>query len=70
MIGYIYITETREIATKIENVQKCNDTTIMGNAKAVLGTGDYIITGQEFNEGDILPEGMTDKRSEIPELVD
>ena len=71
MIGYIYNTTNRKIATKIENVQKCNDTTIKGlSSMAVIGTGQYIIIDQDFNEGDILPEGLTDKRAEIPELVE
>lgn len=68
MIGYIY-DSTRKIATKIENVQKCNDTTIKGDSSmAVIGTGQYIITDQDFTVGSILPEGLTDKRVEIPVL--
>jgi len=69
LIGYIYDTETRQIATKIENVEKCNDITIKGESVlARIGTGEYIITDQVFDEGDILPEGLTDMRSEIPVL--
>lgn len=69
MIGYIYATSTRTIATKIDNVINCNDTTIKGEfALARIGTGQYIITDQDFNEGDILPQGITDRRAEIPVL--
>ncbi len=68
MIGYIFDPTTRIVATKTENVTKCNDTTILGDGKAVLGTGQYIVTDQIFNVGDILPEGLTDRRSEIPTL--
>jgi len=69
MNGYIYNTETRKIATKIPNVRACNDTTIKGdNSMAVIGTGQYIITDAEYSEGDILPEGIEDKRAEVPVL--
>jgi hypothetical protein len=71
MIGYIYDTITRKIATKVENVQKCNNTTIQGEfCKARLGTGQYVITDQIFDEGDILPEGTDDRRSEISILIE
>lgn len=65
MIGYIYDTETRIIVTKIENVTKCNNTTIKGDGIAIVGTGQYIISENDYNEGDILPEGIEDRRSEI-----
>lgn len=68
MNGYIYNTETREIATKVTNVMACNDTTIKGDGMAVIGTGQYIITDSEYEEGDILPEGIEDRRAEVPEL--
>lgn len=68
MNGYIYNTETREIATKISNILACNDSTIKGDGLAVIGTGQYIISNQDFTEGDILPEGIIDMRSEIPVL--
>jgi hypothetical protein len=69
MTGYIYNSETRKIVTKILDVQKCNDTTVMGiSATAKIGTGEYIVTDQIYNIGDILPEGTTDRRSEIPVL--
>lgn len=68
MNGYIYNTETREIATKIENVRACNDTTIVGDGTAVIGTGEYLITDEEYNEGDILPADIKDKRGDIPTL--
>jgi hypothetical protein len=68
MNGYIYDTETREIATKIPSIIACNETTIKGDGTAVIGTGQYIITDAEYNEGDILPEGIEDRRAEIPEL--
>lgn len=71
MIGYIYDVTNRKIATKIENVQKCNDTTIQGDfSKAKIGTGQYIITDRDFNEGTVLPEGLTDRRAEIPILIE
>lgn len=67
MNGYIYNTETREIATKVTNVKACNDTTIKGgDSMAVIGTGQYIITDAEYSEGDILPEGIEDRRAEVP----
>ncbi|MCM0648624.1 hypothetical protein NBE98_09585 [Clostridium swellfunianum] len=69
MIGYIYNPEKREIATKIANVIRCNDTTIKGDETAVLGTGEYIITDLVFNEGDTLPENIADRRSEIQTLA-
>ena len=68
MIGYIYNKDTRIIATKIKNVVVCNDTTIKGDGMAILGTGEYVITDLEFNEGDVLPSDIVDKRSEIPVL--
>ncbi len=68
MIGYIYNAETREIATKLQNVKACNDTTIIGDGLAVLGTGKYIITDLEYNEGDIMPDGIEDRRAEVPVL--
>lgn len=68
MIGYIYNAETREIATKINNVVACNRTAIKGDGMAVLGTGEYIITELDFNIGDILPNDVVDKRSEATVL--
>lgn len=68
MNGYIYNIETREIATKIPNVRACNETTIKGDGMAVIGTGQYVITDAEYNEGDILPEGIEDRRAEVPML--
>lgn len=68
MHGYIYDTETREIATKITNVKACNDTTIKGDGMAVLGTGQYIITDAEYEVGDILPVDIEDRRAEVPVL--
>lgn len=69
MTGYVYNIETRQIVTKVTNVTACNNTTIKGDSKAVLGTGQYVITNQDFNVGDILPEEITDRRSEIQVLV-
>jgi len=68
MNGYIYNTVTREIATKVTNVKACNETTIKGDGMAVIGTGQYIITDAEYSKGDILPEGIEDRRAEVPEL--
>jgi len=69
MNGYIYNPETREIATKIPNVKACNETTVKGDdSMAVIGTGEYVITDAEYNEGDILPEETEDRRAEIPIL--
>ncbi len=68
MNGYIYNTVTREIATKVTNVKACNDTTIKGDGMAVIGTGQYIITDAEYEVGDILPEGIEDRRAEVPVL--
>lgn len=69
MNGYVYNIETREIATKITNVRACNDTIVKGeNSMAVIGTGQYIITNLEYSEGDILPESIEDRRSEVPVL--
>jgi len=68
MNGYIYNTETKEIATKITNIRACNETTVKGDSMAVIGTGQYIITDAEYNEGDILPEGIEDRRAEVPIL--
>lgn len=69
MIGYIYDTQSRKIATKITDVSKCNDTTIKSEcATARIGTGQYIITDQDFGEGDIIPVDIIDKRAEIPVL--
>lgn len=65
MNGYIYNKDTREIATKINNIIACSDTTIEGDGIAVLGTGEYVITDLEFNEGDILDKDITDRRLEI-----
>lgn len=65
MNGYIYDTNTREIATKIINIIDCNDTTIKGDGIAVLGTGEYVVSDLEFNEGDILDKDIIDRRSEI-----
>jgi len=64
MNGYIYDKETR----KIENTAGCNDTTIKGDSVAVLGTGEYVITDSEYNVGDVLPNDVVDKRSEIAVL--
>jgi len=68
MNGYIYDAETRKIATKITNIKACNDTTIKGDGMAVLGTGQYIITEEEFEEGDILPVDIENMREEMPVL--
>lgn len=68
MEGYIYDINTRKIATKIDNVIACNDTVIKGDSIAILGTGKYIITDSEYNEGDILPNEIVDKRSNISVL--
>lgn len=68
MNGYIYDIETRKIATKITGIKACNETTIKGDGMAVLGTGQYIITEAEYNEGDILPESVEDMREGIPVL--
>ena len=68
MNGYIYDTETREIATKIPSIIACNETTIKGDGRAVIGIGQYIITDSEYNEGDILPESIQDRRAEVPVL--
>ncbi len=71
MNGYIYDPETMQIATKIENAQKCNDSTIKGeDRKARIGTGQYIITDADFNEGDILPDGIDDRRAAMPSLIE
>lgn len=68
MKGYIYNKDTMTIATTINNVVACNGTTIKGDSLAVLGIGEYVITDLEFNEGDILPVGVVDKRLEITML--
>ena len=68
MIGYIYNKDTMTIAIKINNVIACNDTTIKGDSLAVLGIGEYVVTDLEFNEGDILPVDVVDKRLEITVL--
>ena len=68
MNGYIYNIETRKIVTKIPNIKACNETTIKGDGLAVLGTGQYIITDLEYNEGDIMPDGIEDRRAEVPVL--
>lgn len=68
MNGYIYEVNTRKIATKIENVRACNDTTILGDSKAVIGTGEYLITEDDYLEGEVLPESIVDERCEIPVL--
>lgn len=65
MNGYIYNKETRVITTKINNVVACNDITIKGESLAVLGTGEYVITDSEYDEGDILPDDAVDKRAEV-----
>jgi hypothetical protein len=69
MIGYIYDIETRKIATKISNITSRNDTTIKGDGVAIIGTGQYIITNEEYNVGDILPIEIDDKRLEIAVLT-
>eukprot|EP00831_Metopus_contortus_P021029 TRINITY_DN19359_c0_g1_i2.p3 TRINITY_DN19359_c0_g1~~TRINITY_DN19359_c0_g1_i2.p3 ORF type:complete len:101 (-),score=4.95 TRINITY_DN19359_c0_g1_i2:122-424(-) len=68
MKGYIYNKDTMAIATKINNVVACNGTTIKGDSFAALGIGEYVVTDLEFNEGDILPAVVVDKRSEIAML--
>lgn len=68
MIGYIYDVETRVIATKLDNIRACNQTTIKGDGMAVVGTGDYIITDSEYSEGDILSTDIVDRRAELPVL--
>jgi hypothetical protein len=75
MIGYIYNAD-RKIVLKIPNMQKCNDTVLLGdeglpnsNIRAIIGTGQYIVTDQEFNVGDVLPEGLIDLRAVIPVLT-
>ncbi|RII35455.1 hypothetical protein D2A34_09685 [Clostridium chromiireducens] len=68
MKGYIYIKDTMTIVTIINNVVACNGSTIKGDSIAVLGIGEYLITDLEFNEGDILPVGVIDKRLEIAML--
>jgi hypothetical protein len=76
VIGYIFDID-RKVVYKIPNVLKCNTTTLLGDNKipnsniiAIVGTGQYIITDQVFNEGDILPNEITDRRSEIPVLTE
>lgn len=56
------------IATIINNVVACNGTTIKGDNLAVLGIGEYVVTDLEFNEGDILPVDVVDRRLEITML--
>ena len=75
MIGYIF-DGNRKITLKIPNMQKCNTTSLLGdsgtpnsNITGVLGTGQYIVTDQDFNEGDILPDGIIDQRASIPLLT-
>lgn len=68
MNGYIY-DENRKIATKVLNVKKCNHATIVGDIIASLGTGEYIISDLEFNEGDILPVDINDRRNEVEVLA-
>lgn len=74
MIGYVYNTE-RKIILKIPNVTGCNDTTITGDMgtpnssiTAVMGTGEYLVTDQDYAEGSTLPIGLTDQRASIPQL--
>lgn len=68
MKGYIYNKDTMIIVTIINNVVACNGTTIKGDSLAVLGIGEYVVTDLEFNEGDILPVDVVDKRLEITML--
>jgi len=56
------------IMTIINNVVACNGTTIKGDSLAVLGIGEYVVTDLEFNEGDMLPVDVVDKRVEITML--
>jgi len=56
------------IVTIINNVVACNSTAIKGDNLAVLGIGEYVVTDLEFNEGDILPVDIVDKRLEITML--
>ena len=56
------------IMTIINNVVACNGTTIKGDSFAVLGIGEYVVTDLEFNQGDILPVDVVDKRLEITML--
>ena len=68
MKGYIYNKDTMTIATIINNVVACNGTTIKGDSFAVLGIGEYVVTDLEFNQGDILPVDVVDRRLEITML--
>jgi hypothetical protein len=68
MIGYIYNINTRIISTKVKGIQACSNTTIKGDGMAVIGTGQYIITDADYNEGDVLPESIIDRRAEMPIL--
>jgi hypothetical protein len=68
MIGYIYHSQTRVISTKIKDIKACNDTTIKGEGMAMIGTGQYVITGAEYSEGDVLPVDVVDKRVDLPVL--
>lgn len=75
MIGYVF-DGNRKISLKIPNTLKCNATTLLGDEgnpntdiTAVVGTGQYIVTDQIFNVGDILPSGIVDQRSSIPILT-
>lgn len=65
MIGYIYNPNNRVISSRVDNVTKCNDIAIKGEGLARLGDGQYLITDLEFEEGDIIPEGITDRRNEL-----
>lgn len=70
MNGYIYDIDTRKIATKIPNVTKCNTIMAKGDILARAGTGQLIISDQEFSEGDILPVGTPDLSSGVPLLIE
>lgn len=67
--GYIYDTSNRKIACKIPCVIECTDVTIVGKeCKAVIGTGKYIISDQEYNEGQILPDDVVDMRDVVMKI--
>jgi hypothetical protein len=70
--GYVVNSETRIITTKLKEITKHNNTTIVNNygERAIVGTGIIVITDIDIEEGAILPESVPDKSAEVPILTE